>query len=274
MHAWICIDRSSRPPNAPPTPPSDSRTRSGARPRLSATWSRSTCSHCVAMCSSTPPAPSGTARPDSGPRNAWSCIPTSYSPVTTTGAAASGSPWRIATRRRTLPPSCSGGASGRIAASASVERLQHVVLDPDRVGGVARGLGMVGGDDRDRLALEADVAPREHRLVGVLEPVRLAPGHVGVGEHGVHAGHRGGGARVERADPRARVRAAQRRAPQHPLDVHVRRVRELAEHLRDAVDALRAGADPAGDLAAAARRRARSCRLALQPLGRELRRRR
>ena len=29
MQAWICIERSSRPPNAPPTPPSESRTASG-----------------------------------------------------------------------------------------------------------------------------------------------------------------------------------------------------------------------------------------------------
>ena len=35
MQAWICIDRSSRPPNAPPTPLSVRRTFSGGRPRLS-----------------------------------------------------------------------------------------------------------------------------------------------------------------------------------------------------------------------------------------------
>ena len=45
---WICIDRSSRPPNAPPTPARWIRTCSGSRPRHGATWSRSTCSHCVA----------------------------------------------------------------------------------------------------------------------------------------------------------------------------------------------------------------------------------
>src|ERR1041384_6540960 len=31
MHAWTCMLRSSRPPNAPPTPPSTSRTFSGGR---------------------------------------------------------------------------------------------------------------------------------------------------------------------------------------------------------------------------------------------------
>ena len=46
--AWIWIERSSRPPNAPPTPPRWIRTCSGSSPRHGATWSRSTCSHCVA----------------------------------------------------------------------------------------------------------------------------------------------------------------------------------------------------------------------------------
>ena len=49
MQAWTCIERSSRPPNAPPTPPSTSRTFSGGRSSEAASWSWSTCSHCVAM---------------------------------------------------------------------------------------------------------------------------------------------------------------------------------------------------------------------------------
>ena len=123
--------------------------------------------------------------------------------------------------------------------------LEHLVRDGDRVRGAARGLGVVGGDDRDRLALEADVRVREHGLVGVLEPVRLAAGHVGVGEDGVDAGHGGRGGGVERGDAGARVRAAQRRAPEHPVGAEVGRVGELAAHLRHAVGAQRAVADPA-----------------------------
>ena len=104
---------------------------------------------------------------------------------------------------------------------------------------------MVGGDDRHRLALEADVGEGEHGLVGVLEPVRPPAGHVGVGEDGVDARHPRSGGGVERGDAGARVRAAQRDAPQHPLDVQVGGVGELAAHLRDAVRAQRAVADPA-----------------------------
>ena len=67
--------------------------------------------------------------------------------------------------------------------------LERLVLDPDRGGGAARLLGLLGRDERDRLAVVADAVDREHRLVGELEPVRLLPGNVGVREHGVHAGH-------------------------------------------------------------------------------------
>ena len=56
------------------------------------------------------------------------------------------------------------------------------------LGGAARLLGMLGGDERDRLAEVADAVDREHRLVGELEPVALLARHVVVREHGVDAG--------------------------------------------------------------------------------------
>ena len=115
------------------------------------------------------------------------------------------------------------------------QRLQHVVVDLDRVDRAAGRLRVVGGDDRDRLALVANVLPGEHRLVGALHPVQLATGDVLVGEHRAHARDRQRARDVERPDVRARVRAAQRRAPQHPVHPHVRGVLELALDLRDAV---------------------------------------
>ena len=245
MQAWICIDRSSRPPNAPPTPPRLIRTFSGGRSRAAAVWSRSTCSHWVATKRSTPPSSAGTARPDSGPRKAWSCMPTSYSPVTTTSAVAPGSPCSIRTWRRRLPDGCSGSAS--IAFSGSVTGVEHLVVDLDLRRGVARRLRVVGGDDRHRLALVAHLVEGQHRLVGDLEPVDLAARHVLVGEDGVHAadGERGG--EVDLADAGARVRAAQGRAPQHSVGPQVRRVGEVALDLGDAVRAAQALADPAAD---------------------------
>ena len=69
-------------------------------------------------------------------------------------------------------------------------RLERLVVDADLLGGAARLLGMLGRDERDRLAVVEDALDREHGLVGELEPVVLRAGDVGVREHGVHARHR------------------------------------------------------------------------------------
>ena len=52
--------------------------------------------------------------------------------------------------------------------------LERLVLDVDRLRRAPRLLGMLGCDERDRLAVVADAVDREHRLVGELEAVRLA----------------------------------------------------------------------------------------------------
>ena len=183
-------------------------------------------------------------------------MPTSYSPVTTTSAGRSASPRRIRTWRSTLPPPgyvvlrrrsrARAGESGDIAAYRVGDRVEHLVLDHDRVGRAAGGLRVVGGDDRDGLAGVAHLVDREHRLVGELEAVGLAAGHVVVREHGGDAGDRQRRPDVDAADPRARVRAAQRGAPQHAVRPQVGRVRELAGDLGDAVRAPRAVADAPG----------------------------
>ena len=51
--------------------------------------------------------------------------------------------------------------------------LERLVLDPHRSRSAPRLLGLLGGDDRDRLAEVAHAIDREHRLVGELEAVRL-----------------------------------------------------------------------------------------------------
>ena len=127
------------------------------------------------------------------------------------------------------------------------DRLEHLVVDLDLGGRVAGGLGMVGGHDRHRLALVADLVEGQHRLVGDLEPVDLAAGHVLVREDGEHAADGQRRRDVDLADPRARVRAAQRGAPQHPVGPQVGRVREVALDLGDPVGAAQALADPAAD---------------------------
>ena len=70
------------------------------------------------------------------------------------------------------------------------DRLERLVLDADGRGSPPRLLGLLGGDDRDRLAEVAHAVDREHRLVAELEAVQLVAGDVLVREHGVDAGHR------------------------------------------------------------------------------------
>ena len=115
--------------------------------------------------------------------------------------------------------------------------LERLVLDADRGGRASRLLRLLGRDDRHRLAEVADAVAGEHRLVGELEPVRLPAGDVVVREHGVHARQRERLGDVDLEDPRVRVRAADRAAPEHPGRVEVARVGELAGDLRDRVGA-------------------------------------
>ena len=75
------------------------------------------------------------------------------------------------------------------------DRLEHLVLDADGSGGTPRLLRLLRSDERHRLAVVADAVGGEHRLVGELEAVRLLARHVGVREHGVHAGHPQGGSK-------------------------------------------------------------------------------
>ena len=126
---------------------------------------------------STPPSSAGTASPDSGPEERLvlhaDLVLAAHDDV---GLGGSGSPWRIVHVAQQVARRGAAAASrGRARASGSVERLEHLVVDLDlRRRRRARGLGMVGGDDRDRLALVADLVEREHGLVGDLEPVGLA----------------------------------------------------------------------------------------------------
>jgi hypothetical protein len=110
---------------------------------------------------------------------------------------------------------------------------------------------MIGRDEGHRLALVANHVLGEHRLVGVLEPAPVSAGDVVVGEYGVHAGSGQRLADADRRDPRGRMRAAQRCAPQHAVHPQVAAVGELAGDLEDPVwpgravaDATRRSGDP------------------------------
>jgi hypothetical protein len=122
--------------------------------------------------------------------------------------------------------------------------LERGVLDLDRGECLPRLLGVVGGDERHRLADVAHPVDREHRLVGELQAVRFPAGHVGVGEDRVHPRHGERPREVDGDDPRVRVRTAQRVAPEHPRRRQVARVVERALDLRDRVVAQEPLADP------------------------------
>ena len=132
------------------------------------------------------------------------------------------------------------------------DRLERLVLDAIALGRAARLLGVLGGDERDRLAEVADAVDREHGLVAELEPVALLAGDVVVREHGVDAGHRR--APREMSIERMRACACGLRTvwPQSIPGAQVARERELALDLRGAVGARQRVAD-AADLEPASR---------------------
>ena len=132
------------------------------------------------------------------------------------------------------------------------QRLEHLVLHHDRGEGPPAGLGVIGGDDRHRLADVPHDAVGEHRLVGGDQPVGELAGHVGGGEHHVHAGDRQRRARVERHDLGVRVRRAQRRSPHRTVERQVAGEGERTLHLGHPVGPQRGVADAVRPLDASA----------------------
>ena len=117
------------------------------------------------------------------------------------------------------------------------DRLLRDVVDLDLGRRAARLLGVLGGDDCDRLPEVAHVLHGQDRLVGELEAVALLSRDVLVREHGVNAGHPARLARVDALEARGRVRAADGVAEEHAGGEEVARVGELAGDLGDGVDA-------------------------------------
>ena len=116
------------------------------------------------------------------------------------------------------------GASGSSALRALTTAGSDVVLDVDELEGVARGVVVVGDDERDLLALEADLVGREHGL-GVgrqrRHPREAEALEVLAGDDRLDLGVLQGGGGVDGDDPRVRDGAAQdrRRAACRQLDV-------------------------------------------------------
>ncbi len=136
-----------------------------------------------------------------------------------------------------------GMQRGRLDRSLGVgHRIEHLVLDDDRLARAPRRLGMVGGDSRDRLSRIEDRVGCEHRLVRADEPVGRTRDVRGGHDH-LDAGDAPRRAHVEARDARVRMRRTQGAAPHHPVGPQVGREREATLHLRDAVGSRRARAE-------------------------------
>ena len=134
---------------------------------------------------------------------------------------------------RTLPRGWIGAASSRDSGSTSGSR--RLVVDDDGRGGAPGGLGVVGGHRRDRLSHVADHVPGEDGLVGVVETVGLATGHVVGGEHRRDAGDLQRAGDVDAADRGGGMRRAHEVSPEHALGEQVGGEGELPADLRYAV---------------------------------------
>jgi hypothetical protein len=109
------------------------------------------------------------------------------------------------------------GRAGLQRAARVHDRLERLVLDIDQLERVARGVVVVGNDERDLLALEAHFVGREHGLaVGRHRghPRHAARLEVAAGDDGVDLRERERGGGVDRDDARVGERAAQDRAVQ------------------------------------------------------------
>ena len=258
-----CRLMSSRAPNAPPTPPSTSRTCSSGRPRQAAICLRSSCSHCVATCSSTPPPPwSGMASAASSPRNAWSCMPISYVPSTTTSPVDVG----VAAHDALVAQHVAVGVDRRVRAGdrrlGVEQRLEHLVRrrrSRRAPAGTSRG----GRRRRRRPARRRSARRRRRTPAGRRRSARRSAGP-GTSSAVMTASTPGDLPRRRRrrcATMRAYGCGERSVAPHSgAVDRQVGRERERALHLGDAVGPRRRVADPAGAGAGAGDRRWRVTR--------------
>ena len=113
------------------------------------------------------------------------------------------------------------------------DRREHVILDVDQLQRVARGVPVLGDDERDLLALEPDLVGREHGLHVAGE--RGHPGQAALlehraGDHRLDLRVRFRGERVDGDDPGVRHRRPQHGEVQHARQRDVVEVPSAAAH--------------------------------------------
>ena len=118
---------------------------------------------------------------------------------------------------------------------------QRLVFDLDQIGGIGRGVAVLGDDEGDFLVLEQHLAVGQHHLHVAGE--RRHPGEIDGfqrlgGEHRDDAGHRRGFGRVDLLDAGVGVRRAVEVAVEHARQFQVVDVIALALDEADVLDAL------------------------------------
>ena len=133
------------------------------------------------------------------------------------------------------------------------EHGQRLVVDLDELGGIDRVSARVGQDDRDAVALVVDLIDREREVLGILHVLGHRPrtGHrclpvvakLRAREDCDDAGAVLRGGRVDRRDAGVRIRAADDRHEDHPVQLDVVDVRASAAKERIVLLALERRAD-------------------------------
>ena len=131
------------------------------------------------------------------------------------------------------------------------DHRQRLVIDVDRVDGIARDVRIGGDRDRHRVADEIDAIAGQQRVRRCLQardlggagnqPARIV--HVGAGKDSDDAGNRFRGCGVHAFHPGVGVRTAENRRVQHPRQAHIVGVGADALHQPRIFDALQRAPD-------------------------------
>ena len=123
-------------------------------------------------------------------------------------------------------------------------RRQRLVVDVDQLERGGRRRLVDGGDRGHRLALVTrDVDGQDRTVAKRRAEVRIAPGEVGAGQHGHHAGQRAGPSGLHAREAGVSVRRAKHPGVSHARQHEIRHVPRAAGDLLDRVDAREGPAD-------------------------------
>ena len=166
MHACSCIERSSRAPNAPPDPGQDQPDLIGREPEPRR--------HLVAVdvqvlrrdVQVDPALPVGHREPGLRAEERLVLATDVVRAADHDRPGRARVPVEDVDRAQVVAAGVDRRRARRERGDRVDDRLLDLVVDRDARGGRAGGVGVVGGDERDRLAVVSDAVDGQHRLVG------------------------------------------------------------------------------------------------------------